>query len=87
MTQKNSLNEWLRFTLELLVDIPDNVKLSEIEGEQARVYEVTVHDSDIGKVIGRKGKTADAIRWILYAISGKERKRTILQIVDRKDKP
>jgi len=83
--QKNSLNEWLRFTLELLVDIPENVKLSEIEGEQARVYEVNVDDSDIGKVIGRKGRTADAIRWILYAISGKERKRTVLQIVDRRE--
>ena len=83
--QKNSLNEWLRFTLELLVDIPENVKLSEIEGEQARVYEVNVDDSDIGKVIGRKGRTADAIRWILYAISGNERKRTVLQIVDRRE--
>jgi len=84
--QKNSLNEWLRFTLELLVDLPEGVKLTEIEGEQARVYEVTVDDSDIGKVIGRKGKTADAIRWILYAISGKERKRTVLQIVDRRER-
>ena len=79
---KSKLSEWLEGTLELLVDSPDSVRLKEIEGEQARVYEVFVAKEDIGKVIGRGGKTADAIRWILYAIAGKEKKRTVLQIVD-----
>jgi predicted RNA-binding protein YlqC (UPF0109 family) len=77
-----NVTEWLRTTLQLLVDDPDSVRLNEIEGEQARVYEVTVAKSDIGKVIGRSGKTADAVRWILYAIAGKERKKAVLQIVD-----
>jgi len=49
------------------------------------VYEVTVAKSDIGKVIGRNGKTADSVRWILYAIAGKEKKRAVLQIVDNND--
>jgi len=79
---KSKLSDWLEGTLELLVDNPDSVRLKEIEGEQARVYEVFVAKEDIGKVIDRQGKTADAIRWILYAIAGKEKKRTVLQIVD-----
>lgn len=80
--KENTLTEWLQMTLELLVDDSASVRLNEIEGEQAKVYEVTVAKSDIGKVIGRSGKTADAIRWILYAIAGKERKKAVLQIVD-----
>jgi predicted RNA-binding protein YlqC (UPF0109 family) len=82
MAKGTNLTDWLRMTLELLVDDPSSVRLNEIEGEQARVYEVTVAKSDIGKVIGRNGKTADSVRWILYAIAGKERKRAVLQIVD-----
>ncbi len=77
------LTSWLRTTLELIVDNPSEVRLNEIEGEQAIVYEVTVAKADLGKVIGRGGKTADAIRWILYAIAGKARKRAVLQIVDK----
>jgi len=77
-----TLSDWLRLTLELLVDDPSAVSLSEIEGEQARVYEVSVAKEDVGKVIGRKGQTADAIRWILYAVSNRERKRTLFQIID-----
>lgn len=84
--EKHALTKWLETTLQLLVDDPASVRLNEIEGEQARVYEVMVAKADIGKVIGRGGKTADAVRWILYAIAGKERKRTVLQIVDQQDK-
>jgi predicted RNA-binding protein YlqC (UPF0109 family) len=79
---QGTLTDWLRMTLELLVDDPASVRLNEIEGEQALVFEVTVAKADIGKVIGRSGKTADSIRWVMYAIAGKERKRAVLQIVD-----
>lgn len=82
MVKGTNLTDWLRTTIELLVDDPSSIRLNEIEGEQARVYEVTVAKSDIGKVIGRNGKTADSMRWILYALAGKERKRAVLQIVD-----
>ena len=85
MAKGDNLTEWLKTTLELLVDDPSSVRINAIEGEQARVYEVTVAKSDIGKVIGRSGKTADSVRWILYAIAGKERKRAVLQIVDNHD--
>lgn len=76
------MKEWLTLTLELLVDDQEKVRVHETEGEQARVYEVSVAKEDTGKVIGRGGKTADAIRWILYAIAGKEKKRTVLQVND-----
>lgn len=79
------MKEWLTMTLELLVDAPDMVRVHETEGEQSRVYEVTVAKEDIGKVIGRGGQTADAVRWILYAIAGKEKKRTVLQVLDKRD--
>ena len=79
---KSVLSEWLRSTLELLVDDPTSIRLHELEGEQAKVFEVSVSRHDIGKVIGRNGKTADALRWVLYAIAGKEKKRAVLQIVD-----
>ena len=79
---KSVLSEWLRSTLELLVDDPTSIRLHELEGEQAKVFEVSVSKHDIGKVIGRNGKTADALRWVLYAIAGKEKKRAVLQIVD-----
>jgi len=86
MDEKNTLTPWLKTTLQLLVDDPDSVRINEIEGEQARVFEVMVAKDDIGKVIGRGGKTADAVRWVLYAIAGKDRKRTVLQIVDHQDR-
>jgi len=79
------MKEWLTMTIELLVDDPEMVRVHETEGEQARIYEVTVAKEDIGKVIGRGGKTADAVRWVLYAIAGKEKKRTVLQVIDKRD--
>jgi len=65
-----------------LVDSPDNIKLNVISTASARILEVEVCKEDIGKVIGREGKTADAIRTIVYAISGKTKTRTVLNIID-----
>ena len=79
------MKEWLTMTIELLVDDPEMVRVHETEVEQARIYDVTVAKVDIGKVIGRGGKTADAVRWVLYAIAGKEKKRTVLQVIDKRD--
>ena len=65
-----------------LVDQPDQVSVSEIEGGQAVVLELRVAKSDIGKVIGKRGRNADAIRTILSAVAGKTRKRYVLEIVE-----
>jgi predicted RNA-binding protein YlqC (UPF0109 family) len=65
-----------------LVDNPDHVQVRAIEGEQATVLELRVHPSDVGKVIGRQGRTADAIRTILNAVGMKLRRRFTLEILD-----
>jgi hypothetical protein len=65
-----------------LVDQPEHVLVTEIEGDHTNVLELSVAKSDMGKVIGRKGRTAQAIRTILSAASGKARKRFVLEIVE-----
>jgi predicted RNA-binding protein YlqC (UPF0109 family) len=56
-----------------LVDHPEQVAISEVEGKQSTVFEIKVAKEDIGKIIGKKGRTAQAIRTILNAASGKQR--------------
>jgi len=65
-----------------LVDQPESVLVTEIEGNRTNVLELSVTKSDMGKVIGKKGHTAQALRTILSAASGKTRKRYILEIVE-----
>jgi predicted RNA-binding protein YlqC (UPF0109 family) len=65
-----------------LVDQPDEVSVNEIGGSHTIVLEVRVAKTDMGKVIGKRGRTAQAIRAILSAASGKARKRYILEIVE-----
>ena len=65
-----------------LVDQPEEVSVNEIGGSHTTVLEVRVAKTDMGKVIGKQGRTAQAIRTILSAAAGKERKRYILEIVE-----
>ena len=65
-----------------LVDQPDQVTVVEIEGGHTVVLELRVAKDDLGKVIGRRGRNAQAIRTILSAASGKARKRYILEIME-----
>jgi predicted RNA-binding protein YlqC (UPF0109 family) len=65
-----------------LVDRPDEVVVTEIEGNQASVVELKVAKEDIGKIIGKQGRTAAAIRTILNAASAKLDKRSVLQILE-----
>lgn len=65
-----------------LVDYPEQVEVSEVEGDHISVLEVRVAKADIGKVIGKQGRTAQAIRAILSAASGKAKKRTTLEILE-----
>jgi predicted RNA-binding protein YlqC (UPF0109 family) len=65
-----------------LVDHPEQVAISEVEGKQSTVFEIKVAKEDIGKIIGKKGRTAQAIRTILNAASGKAKKRTIVEIIE-----
>ena len=65
-----------------LVDLPNQVSINEIEGENTTVIELTVAKEDLGKVIGKQGRTARAIRTILNGASTKLRKRTVLEIIE-----
>jgi len=65
-----------------LVDEPEAVKVNEIEGAQTSVIELAVAKDDIGKIIGKQGRTARAIRTILSAASTKIKKRSVLEILE-----
>ncbi len=65
-----------------LVDQPDEVQIKEVIGDQAHVLELRVAKEDLGKVIGKGGAHASAIRTLMAAISGKEKKRYILEIIE-----
>jgi hypothetical protein len=68
-----------------LVDNPEEVKVTQIDGEQTTILELRVHQSDLGKVIGKQGRTARAIRTILAAAGMKQRRRFNLEIIERFD--
>ncbi len=65
-----------------LVDNPDAVEVSEVEGNQTSILELKVAKEDLGKVIGKQGRTARAMRTILSAASAKIHKRTVLEIIE-----
>ena len=76
------LKEMVEFMARALVDNPEMVRVSEIEGEQTSVIELRVAKEDLGKVIGKQGRTARAMRTLLSAASTKIRKRAVLEIIE-----
>lgn len=76
------LKDLIEYIAKSLVDNPDEVKVTEIEGEQTSVIELRVAKEDLGKVIGKQGRTARAMRTILGAASTKDRKRAVLEILE-----
>src|SRR5512143_3695079 len=78
----NSMKELVEYIAKALVDHPEQVSVNALEGSQATVLELNVAKADLGKVIGKQGRTAKAIRTILGAASAKQKKRTVLEIVE-----
>ncbi len=76
------MKELIEYIAKALVDYPDDVAVSEIEGENTSVIELKVAKDDLGKVIGKNGRTARAMRTILSAASTKIRKRSVLEIIE-----
>ena len=76
------MKDLIRLIAEALVDYPEMVSISEIDGTHSSVLELKVAKEDVGKIIGKQGRTAGAIRTILGAASGKLKKRTVLEIID-----
>ncbi|RJQ87560.1 MAG: KH domain-containing protein [Desulfobacteraceae bacterium] len=65
-----------------LVDQPENVMVTTVNGSQTMVLELRVAKEDVGKVIGKQGRTAQAMRMLLAAVSSKAKKRTVLEIIE-----
>jgi hypothetical protein len=76
------MRELIEYIAKALVDNPDDVKVSEVEGEVTSVIELRVAKSDLGKVIGKEGRTARAMRTLLTAASTKLKKRSVLEIIE-----
>ena len=76
------MKEFVEFIAKHLVDEPEEVEVTEVEGERVTVYELRVGDGDLGKVIGKRGQTAKAIRTLLSASAAKMGKRAVLEILE-----
>jgi predicted RNA-binding protein YlqC (UPF0109 family) len=74
--------ELVEFIARSLVDVPDNVSVNIIEGEKSTILELKVDEADIGKVIGKHGRIAKAVRTILRAASSKSGRKFALEILD-----
>ncbi len=76
------MKELVEYIAKVLVDNPDEVSVNELEGKQTSVIELRVAKEDLGKVIGKQGRTARAMRTILGAASTKIKKRSVLEILE-----
>lgn len=76
------MKELVRFIVAALVDHPEHVRVTETAGDRSVVVELSVHPEDLGRVIGRQGKTASALRALLGAAAVKTRQRVLLEILE-----
>ena len=79
---EESIQKLIEMIAKALVDKPEEVEVTEVEGEQTTVVELKVAKDDLGKVIGKQGRTARALRTILSAASTKIRRRSVLEILE-----
>lgn len=82
MTSDVSLKELILYMAKSLVDRPEAVEVDEVPEDQTLVLELQVDPDDLGKVIGKQGRTARAMRSILAAASTKQRRRAVLEILE-----
>ncbi len=75
------MKDLLEFIARSLVDKPDEVKVHQVEGERSLILELKVAEDDMGKVIGKQGRIAKAIRTVINAAAVKEEKRVIVEII------
>jgi len=76
------MKEFVEYIVKSIVDNPDQVRVEEVEGSRTTVYELHVAQSDLGKVIGKGGQTAKAIRTIMAAAAARQGKRSVLEILE-----
>lgn len=75
------MKELLEYLVKAIVDVPDEVSVTEVEGEKAVVFEIKVNASDVGKVIGKHGRIINAIRTIVRAAAVKEGKKVSIELI------
>ena len=76
------MEDLIRIMVQAIVDYPEQIEVTEIQGSQSTIIELMVSKPDLGKVIGKGGKTASALRTIISAAAGKERKHVVLEIIE-----
>ncbi len=76
------MKDFIEFIVKALVDNPNEVDVKEVEGSRTTVYELRVGQGDLGKVIGKQGQTAKSIRTLLAAVSARQGKRAVLEILE-----
>ena len=76
------MKDLIRYIAESLVDKPDEVEVEEFDEDGTTVYELTVAEDDLGKIIGKQGRTARAIRQLMTAAASKTHKRVALEILE-----
>ena len=78
----DKVGELIKLIASSRVDKPDEVEIQEVSGDSTTVYELRVAQEDLGKIIGKQGKTAKAIRVLLGAAAAKEKRRAVLEIIE-----
>lgn len=76
------MKDLIEFIVKALVDDPGTIEVTEVTGDKVTIFELRADKSDIGKIIGKKGRTAGAIRTILNAVSARQGKRAVLEIIE-----
>ena len=76
------MKELIEYVVKALVDHPDDLRIAEIEGERTIVYELRCHPEDVGKVIGKSGKTVGALRTLLSTVAARQNRRAMLEVVE-----
>ncbi len=75
------MKELLEYVAKALVDFPEDVTVTEVDGDKVTTLELRVNEKDMGKVIGKQGRIAKSIRALIKAASGRESKRVVVEIV------
>ena len=75
------MKELIEYIARSLVDHPESVKVTQVEGEQSVIFELQVAQEDMGKIIGKEGRIANAIRTLLKVAAAREGKRAVLEII------
>lgn len=76
------MKELIEYIIRALVDHPEAVRLTEVDGEKTAIFELRCHADDVGKVIGKSGKTVGSIRTLLGAVAAREGRRAMLEVVE-----